>query len=994
MPRQIQYDQTTNEETPTRSFANNKTLVSSSTISNTSSVTFDYRRNDSSLSDTFPTLVEDSNQNRGPTYSSSDASSSGKLNLNTFRDAETVTQTDNATESETNRNNLRGEHGKRKPRFKFDLREWFRRKQDPEMSMLSREEKDALKYERVKKKLIVWTDRTTFHGVDVLAETPAGWKKILVFLLLALMCVLCWICVFKMVFIFLNRPINTVIVKDASEFRFPAITVCPDSPFSMAQLTESGVLDKFTGFAQNWTQLAPNTTSPDHSRFPQFEGDWRQRTKYSFFPIYATTPGLQVKWGEYFVACQFNGKACSELHKNSSDEGQLLVGTGDGYTGKNVSSNSGIYLGYAHWTLDPGRIYGYVNTSLDITREYLMASLKRPRPIKWPRSPVVITDSAKYQCFQIRMDMINVKRAGSGGGLHLVFRRPYSRMKTLPALLHVDADASLYQGWTDYTGSISDEDASLVSEMDGMQILLHDVAKNDMSVISGRDLPSTGDARSVVRTSVRYGQQIVVTLSQFIHERLDSYYHPCKESIPPIVYLDVGEFMKSQKRKAITVTYSTSNCIAALRSSVIQRWCGCVSEASMVPLFLADSLATQGFCHNLSRPNISDTVACHDKVMRLSDEEIMDVSIPKRWYRVMLLAINLQTKRLWLCPSPCRERVNEVSYQRTLSLVEDLPLEILKNIPKPPNSTQFNETIASNDYLVISIAAETSRISVHSEGEPTSFFNLLAAIGGLFGLYLGLSLVTVFECIESYYIFLSEGFGTFRHAFKLWNRFRRKLLTREKSPEYDEEDEAVANRIISSTKQHHAVEESRRENQTITESHNSALRNALRSNVRKSSPENTLGTALVTEPPSRGMTLTAAKEINSETSPVQEVRKRNGLTPYTEQGASTHDWDVRLQRATENLQAYLNQHNACSATSCDSMISSTMLSRSYNYPTYTDGRTYSPYTGPTTDYNSPTNKEETSYSSYTLVQRRRNDRNVSTDSLTSSITYAESSPTQ
>lgn len=42
----------------------------------------------------------------------------------------------------------------------------------------------------------------------------------------------------------------------------------------------------------------------------------------------------------------------------------------------------------------------------------------------------------------------------------------------------------------------------------------------------------------------------------------------------------------------------------------------------MVPIFLADSLATQGFCHDLSQPNISDTVACHDRVMRMSDEEV------------------------------------------------------------------------------------------------------------------------------------------------------------------------------------------------------------------------------------------------------------------------------------------------------------------------------------------------------------------------------------
>lgn len=191
--------------------------------------------------------------------------------------------------------------------------------------------------------------------------------------------------------------------------------------------------------------MAPNTSTPDRNQFPQYEGNWRQRTKYTFFPIYANTPNLQVPWREYFVACQFNGKACSELHICPSNKGNLLVGTGDGFSGKNVSTNSGIYLGGSHWTLDPGRIYGYQNDSLDTTKEYLKATFQRPKPIKWPRSPVVTIDSAKYQCFQIRMDVTNVKRAGSKAGLHLILKRPYNRTKTHPALLHADADASLYQ---------------------------------------------------------------------------------------------------------------------------------------------------------------------------------------------------------------------------------------------------------------------------------------------------------------------------------------------------------------------------------------------------------------------------------------------------------------------------------------------------------------------------------------------------------------------
>lgn len=189
---------------------------------------------------------------------------------------------------------------------------------------------------------------------------------------------------------------------------------------------------------------ALNTSTPDSDRWPQYEGKWRQRTKYTFFSVYANTTSLQVPWEEYFIACQFNGKACPELHQESSNT-TILVGTGDNYSGVNASSSSGIYLGTSHWTLDPGRIYGYVNDSQDITQEHVKTTRTMPERIKWPKSPVVTIDSAKYQCFQIRMGVTSVKRAGSRAGLHLIFRRPYNRAETHPALLYADADASPYQ---------------------------------------------------------------------------------------------------------------------------------------------------------------------------------------------------------------------------------------------------------------------------------------------------------------------------------------------------------------------------------------------------------------------------------------------------------------------------------------------------------------------------------------------------------------------
>ena len=72
------------------------------------------------------------------------------------------------------------------------------------------------------------------------------------------------------------------------------------------------------------------------------------------------------------------------------------------------------------------------------------------------------------------------------------------------------------KGWPDHEGAVTGVDAEVAREMDGFQVMLHEVERNDQSILSTAYLASVGEARSVVRTSVRYGQQLVVTLSQFV----------------------------------------------------------------------------------------------------------------------------------------------------------------------------------------------------------------------------------------------------------------------------------------------------------------------------------------------------------------------------------------------------------------------------------------------------------------------------------------------
>ncbi|EUB60565.1 hypothetical protein EGR_04584 [Echinococcus granulosus] len=822
---------------------NSMSLLSTidSTITDTTTTTCVYRklgrRRQITSSDVTTTVisggsVDDSNQNQGPSRATSTCSlspvpkrgsekrpcdrKSGKFYFSDGDVGSSVSSTSKATSDESRRKRFFKKRGKKASNCddsdsegsilkKFcSWRRCQRRKKpgtdsEGDTYTMSRAEKDQRRFEAVRERLRAWGERSTFHGVDVLMETPADWRRVFVFVLLCIMTALCWICCGKMVLGFLNMSVTTVIDRDMKEFRFPAITVCPDSPFTMAQLeAEGGAFQEYKKLASLWMKESPNTSTLDPQKWPQYEGQWRQRSKYSFFRTYIKTSSLHVPWERYFVACQYNGLSCPELPVNGVSV--ELVGMGGGDNREADAGKNGVYVGNSHWTLDPGRIYGYKDVRGNIT-ERLKAATSIANQTIWPKeSPVRIVTTAKYQCFQIRMKMTSVKRSGSRAGLHLILKRPYQQEQTHPALLYADADASIYQGWDDHQGAANSEDAVVATEMDGFQVLLHDVAENDQPVLSAADVASIGDAHSVVRTSVRFGQHLVVTVNQFILDRLDTYFRPCKKNIHPIFYLDVEIFVKEQKRRAISVEYTRRNCVAALRQSVMQRRCGCLSESSMVPLYLVNHLATQGFCHDDGRDNISAAVACHDDVMRMSDEEILEASIPKRWYRVVLVKLKPHTRHFWLCPQPCVERVNEISHQQVLALEEGLPRELLERISSPNGtntstkasvSSKASGGLAKTDYLVISVAAENSRVAIHSEGESASFFNLLAALGGIFGLFLGLSGVTMFEVLESYCILLSQGFGTFRHAAKVGVSFGKKIFAREKSPEFDDDEGGV-----------------------------------------------------------------------------------------------------------------------------------------------------------------------------------------------------------
>ena len=239
---------------------------SGSTIADTTSATCVYRRRqrrgrnpivDTSNSSSFEESIEDSNQNLG-FGSSLRKRSKGREKPLSDGDVGSCASTTVETNGNVKQKKYSLNHWKRRKGSSSEsgkLRKrccsfrgfcnCCRKKKEgkdsgSETHQMSRAERDQKKFETVRARMRAWGERSTFHGVDVLMDTPADWRRVFVFLLLCVMTALCWLCCGKMVLGFLNKSITTVIDRDMREFRFPAITVCPDSPFTMKDVEDEG----------------------------------------------------------------------------------------------------------------------------------------------------------------------------------------------------------------------------------------------------------------------------------------------------------------------------------------------------------------------------------------------------------------------------------------------------------------------------------------------------------------------------------------------------------------------------------------------------------------------------------------------------------------------------------------------------------------------------------------------------------------------------------
>ncbi|CAL8081570.1 unnamed protein product [Calicophoron daubneyi] len=639
---------------------------------------------------------------------------------------------------------------------------------------------DEAKIEKLQSRLRTLGERSTFHGVDVLLEAKAGWNRRLVILILLGMCVACFYTVSDLIAGFINMPISTVINYGKADFTFPTVTICPDSPFSVERLLEHEKLTKIYRDTVNfWISQAGPKSTPDPARWPPADGYWRQKAKRTFRSHFlANRSRLMWAWKDLIVGCEYEGVKCNidptpvqmpiavmppQTETSAKVRGTIDVNwPGRGFI-KPVSAFQGPELPPG-W---PG--------------EEPSASAMNTEPTKWPRDKVIIVDHpSKYYCYQLRMETRTVKEPGSTKGLHLLLRRPYDRKRTQPALLSVESRAALLQAWDDRlfldkTESLrAKRDAGNAVALDGFHILIHqDTDEEYMGKFSVEDVSKAGSSRSVVSLGVRFGQQASIGMSQFVHQRLSTVYRPCNKKVTHHRFLELSSFYTSGgfARRYFQLDYSWDNCVSQVRQLIMIHRCGCLSEDYMVPLQFAGELLRVGFCHS-SSPRIpshsslfKQRSACHEEVSSLTREQVLNMAIPRSWGIPILIKLNDEIQRLWICPKYCKETISQAEVIQRHAIPADLPKQI----------AHTERDISSSDLVAVTIYATSARVPAISEGEQANIFNLLASIGGTFGLFLGLSGVTLFEVIEGLTVVLMNLPALLRNCFRGMHRTKKVL---------------------------------------------------------------------------------------------------------------------------------------------------------------------------------------------------------------------------
>ncbi|TPP66104.1 hypothetical protein FGIG_01388 [Fasciola gigantica] len=355
-----------------------------------------------------------------------------------------------------------------------------------------------------------------------------------------------------------------------------------------------------------------------------------------------------------------------------------------------------------------------------------------------------------YRCFTLRVRTKPPVPAGPTNGIRLILHR--GRVLARPLLSVVEEEPAKLQ-------SVDTWDTPF--QKDGFFIAFHE--QDTFPSFPVQSLPNG--------LTLRFGQTTRIALEQTHYEAVNLTGRVCangnhapqiellrldKDSQSNADQTEVSNYLSNQcKNKAargmMKFNYTRQACVAILRQRLTYKKCKCFSEAYAIPYSMRD--IGQVWCHDLETSttniiHIGDTLNCVDRIATMTDDEIISSEKP-------------QTTGDGLpgCPLRCKRRMISVhsSLQTTLvqnidpkTLISYFEMLQLKHLTGPKDSfiKHNGPLIHSKDLIFLDIHPVSEMVNQIIENPGYVMTRFLSDLGGISGLYVGITIYTIAEIVD------------------------------------------------------------------------------------------------------------------------------------------------------------------------------------------------------------------------------------------------------
>lgn len=281
--------------------------------------------------------------------------------------------------------------------------------------------------------------------------------------------------------------------------------------------------------------------------------------------------------------------------------------------------------------------------------------------------------------------------------------------------------------------------------------------------------------------AAKFGDRIRVSLDLTSLKAANLRIRPCQmtDSVPAI------ELVKSDRISAsnadansavLSFSYMRQSCIAMKRQELIFGRCGCFSEEYSIPQRMASHGAV--WCFDVEGKtdrivSIDRTIGCVNRQNLMTENEVLYQYVVGGGSRRTLL------QTFAVCPLRCDRFIHLIHSIFADRVPRDIPLADFSNyfeqLALHGLTNAFlnaSSVVSPDDVIVLDISAVSENVNEVVETRAFNFMSLLSQVGGVSGLYVGVTLFTVFEVMD----LMCVWFGSLLPVCYRWCHWRVMLM--------------------------------------------------------------------------------------------------------------------------------------------------------------------------------------------------------------------------